>query len=172
MTIKKRDQTWLDLLFNRGINRDIIAYVCLHFVEYRVSGVSDFLFSHKRAGHAYGSENGKLIEITKQMPMEKAEGEYIGFASFKTKTLIALKHKVKEVLADEDFSACFERAIQRMIDETDYKIKIFDVNDASWIEIDFIEDYGVAKNVQLMKHIVWRVINQIIASELYKIKEF
>ena len=93
------------------------------------------------------SENGKLIEITKQMPVEKAEGEFIGIASFKKKALVTLKQKVKEVLADEDFSAYFEGAIQRMIDETDYEIKTFDVNDAPWIEIDFKEDYEVAKKL-------------------------
>jgi len=90
------------------------------------------------------SEGGKLVEITKQMPVEAAEGEFIGVASFRKEVLDVLKQKVKEVLADGDFASYFEGAIQRMIDETECDIKPFDIGNAPWAEIDFKEDYDRA----------------------------
>lgn len=90
------------------------------------------------------SEKGKLVEITKQMPVEAAEGEFIGVASFRKEVLDVLKQKVKEVLADGDFASYFEGAIQRMIDETDCDIRPFDICNAPWAEIDFREDYDRA----------------------------
>ena len=90
------------------------------------------------------SEGGKLVEITKQMPVEAAEGEFIGVASFRKEVLDILKQKVKEVLADGDFASYFEGAIQRMIEETDCNIRPFDIGNAPWAEIDFKEDYDRA----------------------------
>lgn len=90
------------------------------------------------------SEGGKLVEITKQMPVEAAEGEFIGVASFRKEVLDVLKQKVKDVLADGDFASYFEGAIQRMIDETECDIKPFDIGNAPWAEIDFKEDYDRA----------------------------
>lgn len=90
------------------------------------------------------SEGGKLVEITKQMPVEAAEGEFIGVASFRKEVLDVLKQKVKEVLADGDFASYFEGAIQRMIEETDCNIRPFDIGNAPWAEIDFKEDYDRA----------------------------
>ena len=87
------------------------------------------------------SEKGRLVEITKQMPVEIAEGEFIGIASFRKKALPFIKQKTKEVLADGDFGAYFEGAIQRLIDETDLEVRTFDIGNSPWIEIDFKEDY-------------------------------
>lgn len=90
------------------------------------------------------SRDGKLVEITKQMPVDQAEGEFIGAASFRKKTLPVVKQKTKEVLSDGDFASYFEGAIQRMIDETDLIIEPFDIKGASWVEVDFEEDFNRA----------------------------
>lgn len=87
------------------------------------------------------SENGRLIKITKQMPVDQAEGEFIGVASFRSDVLPILKEKVRDVLSEGDFASYFEGAIQRMIDETECVIKAFDIGNAPWAEIDFKEDY-------------------------------
>ena len=39
------------------------------------------------------SKDGKIVQITKQMPAEQADGEFIGMASFKRKVIPALKRK-------------------------------------------------------------------------------
>ena len=82
-------------------------------------------------------ENGKIVRITKQMPIDIAEGEFIGIAAFKKITIPVLKETAKSILAEGKFESYFEAAIQKMLDETDFKI--------SAIDIDFEEDYQRAK---------------------------
>ena len=90
------------------------------------------------------SENGKIVEITKQMPLNAAEGEFIGMASFRRSTIPALKEKTKQLLKEKEFMDYFESAIQRMIDEDDFDIKAVPTGGAFWAEIDFMEDYEEA----------------------------
>ncbi|MBR5598260.1 MAG: phosphocholine cytidylyltransferase family protein [Lachnospiraceae bacterium] len=87
------------------------------------------------------SKNGKVIEITKQMSLDEAEGEFIGMASFRKEVLPALKAKTKQLLKEKEFTAYFESAIQRLIDEENYDIKTVSTEDAFWAEVDFLEDY-------------------------------
>lgn len=87
------------------------------------------------------SENGKIVEITKQMPLGVAEGEFIGIAAFKKEVIPALKAKTKQLMKEKEFTAYFESAIQRLIDEEDFQIQAVPTQGAFWAEIDFLEDY-------------------------------
>lgn len=88
------------------------------------------------------SENGQIVQITKQMPAEKAEGEFIGMAAFRKKVLPALKQKTKQLMKEKAFADYFESAIQRLIDDKeDFLIKAVPTEGAFWAEIDFPEDY-------------------------------
>lgn len=90
------------------------------------------------------SESGKIVEITKQMPLDEAEGEFIGIAAFRKETIPALKAKTKQLLKEKEFMAYFESAIQRLIDEENFDIKPVPTDGAFWAEIDFMEDYEKA----------------------------
>ena len=90
------------------------------------------------------SEAGKITQITKQMPNELADGEFIGMASFRKKVLPALRDKTKQLMKEKAFTAYFESAIQRLIDEEEFDIKTVPTNGAFWAEIDFVEDYEKA----------------------------
>lgn len=90
------------------------------------------------------SENGKLVELSKQMPLDQAEGEFIGIASFRKNVVPALKAKTKQLMKEKEFAAYFESAIQRLIDEEDFRIKTVSTEGAFWAEIDFIQDYEAA----------------------------
>lgn len=90
------------------------------------------------------SSGGKVIEITKQMPKELAEGEFIGMASFRKKVLPALKEKTTQLMKEKAFDAYFESAVQRLIDEEAFDIRTVPTEGAFWAEIDFIEDYEKA----------------------------
>ena len=90
-------------------------------------------------------ENGKIVRITKQMPIDIAEGEFIGIAAFKKITIPVLKETAKSILAEGKFESYFEAAIQKMLDETDFKISAIDIGNTFWSEIDFEEDYQRAK---------------------------
>ena len=89
-------------------------------------------------------ENGKIVQITKQMPVEKAEGEFIGMAAFKKEVVSSLKEKTKQLMKEKAFMDYFESAIQRLIDEEDFQIEAVSTEGAFWAEIDFLEDYEVA----------------------------
>lgn len=93
------------------------------------------------------SRNGKITQITKKMPNETADGEFIGMASFCKKVLPAIKEKTRQLMKEKAFDAYFESAIQRLIDEEEFDIKAVPTEGAFWAEIDFIEDYehAVAK---------------------------
>lgn len=90
------------------------------------------------------SENGQVVQITKQMPNELAEGEFIGMAAFKKKVIPALKEKTKQLMKEKAFTDYFESAIQRLIDEEKFDIRTVPTDGAFWAEVDFIEDYEKA----------------------------
>lgn len=90
------------------------------------------------------SKNGRIVEITKQMPLDVAEGEFIGIAAFRKEVIPALKAKTKQLLKEKEFNAYFESAIQRLIDEEDFRIEAVSTQGAFWAEIDFMEDYEKA----------------------------
>lgn len=87
------------------------------------------------------SENDRIVEITKQMPLEVAEGEFIGIAYFRKAVIPVLKAKTKQLMKEKEFTAYFESAIQRLIDEEEFDIKAVSTEDFFWAEIDFMEDY-------------------------------
>lgn len=90
------------------------------------------------------SENGQVVQITKQMPNESADGEFIGIAVFKKNVLPALKDKTKQLMKEKAFNEYFESAIQRLIDEEKFNIETVPTDGAFWAEIDFMEDYEKA----------------------------
>ncbi|MCM1174226.1 MAG: phosphocholine cytidylyltransferase family protein [Blautia sp.] len=89
-------------------------------------------------------EQGKIVQITKQMENESADGEFIGMASFRKEVLPALVEKTKRLMEEKAFTAYFESAIQRLIDEENFNIKAVPTEGAFWAEIDFAEDYEKA----------------------------
>lgn len=91
------------------------------------------------------SENGKIVQITKQMDKDKAEGEFIGMAAFRKEVIPVLKEKTKQLMKEKAFTEYFESAIQRIIDDREeFDIKAIPTDGAFWAEIDFPEDYKKA----------------------------
>ncbi len=90
------------------------------------------------------TEDGKLVEISKQVDLDKSEGEFIGIASIKKNVIESLKQKTKDLLRQKEFMCYFEAAIQKLIDEENFDIKPFSIQKAFWAEIDFEEDYKKA----------------------------
>lgn len=90
------------------------------------------------------SENGQVVQITKQMPNELADGEFIGMAAFKKNVIPALKEKTKQLMKEKAFTEYFESAIQRLIDEEKFDIRTVPTDGGFWAEVDFIEDYEKA----------------------------
>ena len=92
------------------------------------------------------SENGKVIQITKQMSADEAEGEFIGVAAFRKKVIPALKEKTKQLMKEKAFSDYFESAIQRLIDDNEsIDINIVPTEGDFWSDKDYPEDYEKAE---------------------------
>lgn len=87
------------------------------------------------------TENGKIVEISKQIPLQKSEGEFIGIASFKKKVIPKIKQHTKKLMEEKDFASYFEGVIQRLIDYEDFEIALESTDNEFWCEIDFMEDY-------------------------------
>lgn len=90
------------------------------------------------------TKDGSILQITKEMPLDEAEGEFIGMASFRKKVIPALKTKTKELLKEKKFNEYFESAVQKLVEEENYRIRAVPTDGAFWAEIDFVEDYNKA----------------------------
>lgn len=86
-------------------------------------------------------ENGKIVEISKQIPLQKSEGEFIGIASFRKEVIPAMKKHTKKLMEEKDFAAYFEGTIQRLIDYEEFQIALEPTDNEFWCEVDFMEDY-------------------------------
>lgn len=92
--------------------------------------------------------DGKVIEITKQMPVEDAAGEFIGIAKIKKNVIDDLNNCTVGVLRDKKYNSYFEGAMQRVFDMKKYDVRMIETSGRFWGEVDFLEDYQRAeKNI-------------------------
>ena len=87
------------------------------------------------------TEAGRVVEISKQIPCEVGEGEFIGVLKISQKILSDLKRAAKDVLKNKEFTSYFEGAIQKLINWGGYEINTVPTENHFWGEIDFLEDY-------------------------------
>ena len=87
------------------------------------------------------TKDGQLIEISKQIPCEQAEGEFIGIAKIGKEVLPDLREASKKLMNEKKFTAYFEGAIQELINQNKYTIRIVSTESYFWGEVDFLEDY-------------------------------
>lgn len=92
-------------------------------------------------------KDGNITEINKEMNCEEAYGEFIGLAKFTpvmAKTVKwHLEHRIENLGRHDDF---FETVIQDIIDEGK-PVSCFDIGERVAVEIDFAEDYQLAKEL-------------------------
>lgn len=103
----------------------------------------DYGKSDEEAMKVY-SKNGKIIEISKNIPLDIAEGEFIGIASFRHNTIETIKAKTVQLMKEQHFTSYFEGAIQKVIDEEVFNVQTIPTANYFWAEIDFLEDYQKA----------------------------
>ena len=91
--------------------------------------------------------DGNVTTIHKSIDLNIAEGEFLGIAKIDSSILNKLKSAVimelKEKNRHQDY---FEAAIQNLIDQGD-EVKTIATNGRPWVEIDFPEDFEVAKKL-------------------------
>ena len=89
-------------------------------------------------------EDNCAVEISKEIPADKACGEFIGFAKIAGNLLGDIREATEGYLKKKMFKEYFESSIQTLMDKRTYNIIILPTNGRFWTEIDFIEDYNKA----------------------------
>ena len=89
----------------------------------------------------------RVVEITKNMPVEQAAGEFIGIAKIKQNVINLLNQKTTELMVEKAFSEYFEAAIQRVLEAGKFDTVILPTCGKFWAEVDFEEDYRRAEKL-------------------------
>ncbi len=93
-------------------------------------------------------DDGKIVEISKEIPAENADGEYIGIARIDARTTLEFFNILKETISIEGENVFYESAFQRMI-EKGKAIFFESTRGLPWIEIDTKDDLKKAEDVVL-----------------------
>ena len=127
-----------DTIFEESILRDLINF------DGDIVLPVDFKQCIEEEMRVTTSDN-KLLEISKNIPINSSEGEFIGLAKIgKSKIpdlVTAVVYELKENSKHQDY---FEAALQNLVNHG-IQIDVFSVSGRSWIEIDFEEDFITAK---------------------------
>jgi choline kinase len=91
--------------------------------------------------------DGALSELNKSVPPDLAEGEFTGLWKMSCAGVAAVREAAGVLLEAEQFNEYFEAAIERLIGRNDVALRIYDLGDKPWCEIDFPHDYETARRL-------------------------
>lgn len=92
-------------------------------------------------------EDGYIVQISKEIMPDEANGESIGIALVRKGSIPIIKAYADEFVKNDACSSSFESVIHKIIDNQDYKITPLFITDLKWEEIDFVDDYKRAKRL-------------------------
>lgn len=88
-----------------------------------------------------------VVEISKTMVPQEADGEFIGIAKVRKNALPVVRKYTGELIVQGQFDCFFEAVIQLIISNNDLCINSIDISGLAWNEIDFKSDYERAKTI-------------------------
>jgi choline kinase len=91
--------------------------------------------------------DNKVINVTKEMPLENSDGEFIGLAKISKDIYSEINDATENILEEKLFQSYFEFAVQRLIETSNLSVTSSDVTGLSWREVDFEVDYRAALKV-------------------------
>jgi len=89
-------------------------------------------------------ENGRIVEISKDIPVSKSSGEYIGLAKFSYEGRTLLYNEIGSLIEEGYVNEWYEKGIDNLCKY--HSIFPFFVH-GSWVEIDTEDDYNKAKKI-------------------------
>lgn len=89
--------------------------------------------------------DGKITDISKTIPQQRADGEYIGIARFDAMGAKSLRSAMSEIIAEGRTDEWYEAAIAAMSSRT--TIKTCPTGGLPWIEIDTPADFTAARKM-------------------------
>lgn len=90
-------------------------------------------------------ENGRLTEINKKIPLDEANGEYIGISKLAKADLEILYRTAREMIEAGDTNAWYENVYEACVNAV--KIVGVDTRGYPWIEIDDFNDLETARKM-------------------------
>jgi len=88
-----------------------------------------------------------LLDITKEVSPEKAQGEFLGIAKFSKKTISYFKETAEELFKAGNLNHYMESVVQNAIQNESISIEVIDILKNKFVEVDFEEDYLRAKEL-------------------------
>lgn len=93
-------------------------------------------------------EAGKLVQISKDIDPKEAAGEFLGIAKFSKETISFFKETATVLFKKGNLNYYMESVIQEAINlRQDFTVLPFDIEDKSFVEVDFENDYHLAKKL-------------------------
>lgn len=93
------------------------------------------------------SSDGHLLEVSKTMPHDSADGEFLGIAKFSKLTIPLLTTVSSKLFSTGRLDYYMEAAVQHFIEHQLCDVQAFDIGKSKFIEIDFEEDYRQAQKI-------------------------
>lgn len=88
---------------------------------------------------------GQVIKVSKEIPEEESEGEFIGMAKLSKNVMPTIKKASQKLMRNGCLKSYFEGAIQEVIDQGGYSVPAMPTRKRFWGEVDFEEDYNYVK---------------------------
>jgi len=85
-----------------------------------------------------------VLDISKEIPPEEAQGEYIGIARVDSEVSNGLFDAVKKTILEKGFDVFYEEAFRELISRGEYP-RVEETMGLPWIEIDTPEDLRIAR---------------------------
>ena len=89
-------------------------------------------------------KDGNLLEVNKTMEGAKADGEFLGIAKFSESIISYLKNTAGKLFKTGKLDFYMEAAVEQAIQDKK-NVKAFDIGETKFIEVDFEEDYMLAR---------------------------
>ena len=89
-------------------------------------------------------ESGKILQINKTLPMDSADGNFIGMVKFRKAIHKSLFDEMSELIEQQNLNAYFAVAIEKMIKKGIYA-EFVETENLPWVDIDEKNEFESAK---------------------------
>ncbi len=93
----------------------------------------------EEADYKFKYENGILLKYGKELEGDDISGEYVGIGRFNKEFMKSFITKLNEMINTQNHSVWWENVVYELTKMQE--IKVDDVNNMFWAEVDYIEDY-------------------------------
>jgi choline kinase len=134
-----------DFLF---LHADTLADRAIWDILIKSKGQMVLPFERKQCGEEEMKvllKDNKVIQITKEMDADIADGEFLGIAKFDKSTISYFKKTAERLFKKGELNHYMESVIQEAINDNKFEINAMDILHHNFVEVDFEEDYLRAK---------------------------